>query len=69
MAQVKKPLDLGPMLTIADSLEALRRLAYAIGRGENVEDNARTAEVLQGLLESQIEEAHLEASRGHVLHG
>ena len=61
--QQHPPVDLGPMLTIEDSLEALRRLVRAIAAGENVQDYAAAAEVIGYLLESQIEEARLEASR------
>ena len=61
--QQKPPLDLGPMRTIDESLEALRRLVRAIAAGENVQDYAAAAEVVGYLLESQIEEARLEASR------
>jgi len=51
------------MRTIDESLEALRRLVRAIAAGENVQDYAAAAEVIGYLLESQIEEARLEASR------
>jgi hypothetical protein len=61
--QQKPPLDLGLMRTIDESLEALRRLVRAIAVGENVQDYAAAAEVIGYLLESQIEEARLEASR------
>jgi len=61
--QQKPLLDLGLMRTIDESLEALRRLVRAIAVGENVQDYAAAAEVIGYLLESQIEEARLEASR------
>jgi len=61
--RAKPRVDLGPMRTIDESLEALRRLVRAIAAGENVQDYAAAAEVIGYLLESQIEEARLEASR------
>jgi hypothetical protein len=61
--QQKLRIDLGSMLTIEDSLEALRRLVRAMAAGENVEDYAAAAEVVRLLLESQIEEARLEGLR------
>jgi hypothetical protein len=48
MKQQKPPIDLGPMLTIEDSLEALRRLVRAIAAGENVEDYAAGSHFLTG---------------------
>jgi hypothetical protein len=64
----KAPIDLGPMETIADLQEALRRLARACVAGENVDDCARAGEVVGELLRFKLaeEEQRLErALRGH----